>query len=83
MAGASFSPDGSMLASASGTSVYLWSVPQRSLIAELPSQRGWINGVAFNPNGPRLSRRVTPGQRYGTSTPSLGATNSAQSQTAV
>jgi WD40 repeat protein len=51
MHGVSFSPDGSMVASASATEVLLWSIPQLALISALSSRTGDINSVAFSPDG--------------------------------
>ncbi|MGB9878124.1 MAG: protein kinase domain-containing protein [bacterium] len=49
-----FSPDGSLLASASGNSAKVWRVKNGQLLATFPYRR-WIRSVAFSPDGKLLA----------------------------
>ena len=50
----SFSPDSSTLASTEYESVNLWKVESGEKIATLNGHTGWVNAVAFSPNGSTL-----------------------------
>ena len=50
----SFSPDSSTLASTGYGSVSLWEVGSGEKIATLAEHTGWVNAVAFSPNGSAL-----------------------------
>ena len=49
-----FSPDSSTLASTGYESVNLWQVESGEKIATLKEHTGWVNAVAFSPNGSTL-----------------------------
>ena len=50
----SFSPDSSILASTGYESVNLWKVESGEKIVTLAEHRGWVNAVAFSPDGGTL-----------------------------
>ncbi|MCP4700100.1 MAG: AAA family ATPase [Gammaproteobacteria bacterium] len=50
-----YSPDGILLAAASGTRVYLWDTHRLILRSTLTGHTNWINSVAFSPNGKTLA----------------------------
>ena len=53
---AKHSPDGQLLAAASGKTVRLWHAADGSLVHELNVHDNTVNGVAFAPDGDRLIR---------------------------
>ncbi len=50
-----FSPDGTMLASASWTTVHLWDVVSGTKIASFPGHTNTIRSVRFSPNGKTIA----------------------------
>ncbi len=49
-----FSPDGHTLAVSSGIGVWLYDVATQNELALLTGHQGWVNSVAFSPNGTML-----------------------------
>jgi WD40 repeat protein len=52
---AAFSPDGKILAAASGNYVYLWEVDSWLILARLKGHQSLINNLVFSPNGEFLA----------------------------
>ena len=51
-----FSPNGVLLASASGdNTVIIWDVTTKSIVRELKGHSNWVFSVAFSPNGERVA----------------------------
>ena len=50
-----FSPDGSLLASASGWTVKLWEIPERRRLTTLSGHRNYVLSLAFSPDGSVLA----------------------------
>lgn len=50
-----FSPDGKLLAAISSWKIYLWDLSDGELLHMIDSQYGWLNDIAFSPNGRYLA----------------------------
>ncbi len=51
-----FSPDGKLVAGATmNGEVRLWDAPSGKLVRQLTGYQGWVNGLAFSPDGRRLA----------------------------
>jgi WD40 repeat protein len=50
-----FSPDGKLLAAISSWKIYLWNLSDGELLHTIDSQYGWLNDIAFSPDGRYLA----------------------------
>ena len=50
-----FSPDGKLLAAISSWKIYLWDLSDGELLHTIDSQYGWLDDIAFSPNGRYLA----------------------------